>query len=77
MEKSMKTVINKSGEFTYTAELRPLQTPPGSYHLSFQSTFGGAKDPEGLRTLFQVTTDASGLLALRDLINDVVEAVTP
>jgi hypothetical protein len=69
MEKSMKTVIHKSGDFTYTVELCPVDALPGSYHLSVQSTFGGAKDPEGLRTLFQVTTDAAGLVALRDLID--------
>ncbi len=65
----MKTVINKSGEFTYLAELNHVDALPGSYHLSIQSTFGGAKDPEGLRTLFQVTTDAAGLVALRELID--------
>ena len=65
----MKTVINKSGEFTYTAELRPVNTQPGSYHLAVQSTYGGAKEPESQRTLFQLTTDAAGLVALRDLID--------
>ena len=44
-------------------------TQRGNYHLAIQSTYSGAKDPEGLRTLFQVTTDAAGLVALRDLIN--------
>ena len=65
----MKTVINKSGDFTYWAELCPVDAQRGNYHLAIQSTYSGAKDPEGLRTLFQVTTDAAGLVALRDLIN--------
>ncbi len=69
----MKTVINKSGEFTYTADLRSLATPAGSYHLSIQSAHGGAKDPEGQRTLFQITADAAGMGALRDLIDGVIE----
>ena len=65
----MKTIINKSGDYTYWAELRTLEVPTGSYHLAIKSTFGGAKDPESSRSLFQVTTDAAGLVALRDLID--------
>ena len=68
----MKTVINRSGEFTHLAELNRVDAQPGSYHLSIQSTFGGAKDPEGVRKLFQVTTDAAGLVALRNLIDETV-----
>jgi hypothetical protein len=36
----MKTIIIKSGDYTYWAELRTLEVPTGSYHLSVQSTFG-------------------------------------
>lgn len=70
----MKTVINKSGEFTYLAELNHVNSRPGSYHLSIQSIWGEAKDPTAQRTLVQITTDNTGLTALRDLIN---QAVTP
>ena len=73
----MKTAIHKSGDFTYTAKLCPVDALPGSYHLSMQSTFGGATDGEGLRTLFQVTTDAAGLVALRDLIDGQVAQPSP
>jgi hypothetical protein len=68
----MKIVLTQAGNFTYLAEVRPLETPKGSYHLSFQSKWGGAKDPEDLRTLFQVTTDATGIKALRTLLTDAV-----
>jgi hypothetical protein len=64
----MQSTFVKSGDFTYTAELRPLSHPEGSCNLSVHSTWGGAKDPKASRTILQVTTDSWGLLALRDLI---------
>jgi hypothetical protein len=53
-------------------ELRPLARPADHYSLSFQSTWGDAKDPTTPRELVQITTDATGLTALRDLIDRVV-----
>ena len=73
----MKTVFTQAGEFSYLAELHQLAAQPGKYHLAIQTTFGGAKDPEGLRTLFQVTTHASGLVVLRDLINSELAQSSP
>ena len=72
----MKSILLQSGEFTYTAELRALAHPAGHYGLTFQSTWGDAKAPTANRTLFQVTTDAAGLVALRDLIDQAVLPAT-
>ncbi len=68
----MKTVINQSGEFTQTAQLRQLDTPKGYFHLSFQSTWGDAKDFDAPRTLFQVTTTTAGLAALHQLLDSAL-----
>jgi hypothetical protein len=68
----MKSTLVQSGEFNYTAELRPLTRPAGHYSLTLQSTWGDAKDPTAPRELVQVTTDSTGLTALRDLIDRVV-----
>jgi hypothetical protein len=76
LEKSMKTVINQSGEFTQVAQLRPLETPKGYFHLSFQSTWGDAKDFDAPRTLFQVTTNTAGLAALHHLLDGAITAST-
>jgi hypothetical protein len=72
----MKAVINQSGEFTQTAQLRPLETPKGYFHLSFQSTWGDAKDFEPPRTLFQVTTNTAGLAALHELLDGAIAGST-
>jgi hypothetical protein len=72
----MKTVINQSGEFTQTAQLRQLESPKGYFHLSFQSTLGDAKDFDAPRTLFQVTANTAGLAALHELLDVALTAST-
>ncbi len=72
----MKTVINKSGEFAHVAQLRPLETPKGHFHLSFQSNWGDAKNFDAPRTLFQVTTNTAGLAALHELLDGALTAST-
>lgn len=70
----MENVINKSGEFAHVAKLRQLETPKGYFHLSFQSTWGDAKDFDAPRTLFQVTTNTAGLAALHHLLDGALTA---
>lgn len=72
----MNSVINKSGEFTHAAQLRPLVVPKGYFHLSFQSTWGDAKEFDAPRTLFQVTTNTAGLAALHELLDGALTAST-
>jgi hypothetical protein len=68
----MKAVLNQIGEFAHVAQLRPLDAPKGYFHLSFQSTWGKARDGDAPRTLFQVTTNTAGLAALRDLLDGAI-----
>jgi hypothetical protein len=70
----MKTTILATEAFTYTAELRPLQDPPGGYTFSITSTFGRARTPDAERQVFQACLDRAGLLALRDLIDAEVQS---
>lgn len=72
----MKTVINTSGEFAHIAQLRPLEAPKGYFHLSFQSTWGHARDFDAPRTLFQVTTNTAGLAALHEMLDGALTAST-
>lgn len=59
--------------FQYTAEIRKLTRPDSTYSFSITSTWLGAKDPTAKRTVLQITLDAQGLLALRDLIEAEVQ----
>lgn len=65
----MKAPIVATEAFQYTAEIRKLDRPDCGYSFSISSTWAGAKDPTAARTSLQVTLDAAGLLALRDLID--------
>jgi hypothetical protein len=71
----MKSTLVQSGDFTYTAELRPLARPVDHYSLTITSTWGDAKDPTAQRTVVQITADTTGLVELRDLIDRTVSAV--
>ena len=71
-EHSMHAAIVATEAFTYTAEIRPLAVPAGTYHLAIRSQWTGAKDPEATHTAFQASTDRAGLLALRTLIDQVL-----
>lgn len=69
----MKAHIVATEAFRYTVEIRKLAAPAGNYSFKITSTWLGAKDPTAERTTVQITTDAAGLLALRDLINAEVQ----
>jgi hypothetical protein len=68
----MRAVILANEAFSYSAEVRPLDAPTGSYNFAITSLFAGAS-AHAPRTVFQVSLDRAGLLALRDLINFEVE----
>ena len=65
----MKAHIVAAEAFRYTVEVRPLAVPAGIYSFAITSTWLGAKDPTAERTAIQITLDADGLMALRELIN--------
>ena len=60
--------------FRYTADIRKLDRPDSGYGFSITSVWLGAKDPTAEHTALQITVDAHGLLALRDLIDSEVQA---
>ena len=70
----MKAHIVATEAFRYTAEIRKLARLNCGYSFSITSTWLGAKDPTAERTIVQITLDAVGLLALRDLINAQVQS---
>jgi hypothetical protein len=73
MESDMHVHIVATEAFQYTAEIRKLTRPDSAYSFSITSTWLGAKDPTAKRAVVQITLDAHGLLALRDLIEAEVQ----
>ncbi|MBK7515736.1 MAG: hypothetical protein IPI51_09000 [Betaproteobacteria bacterium] len=69
----MKAHIVAAEAFRYTVEVRPLAVPAGIYSFAITSTWLGAKDPTSERTAVQISLDAGGLMALRDLIDAAVQ----
>ena len=69
----MRAHIVANEAFRYTAEIRKLDRPDSGYSFSITSTWLGAKDPTAEHTAVQITVDAHGLLALRDLIDAEVQ----
>jgi hypothetical protein len=69
----MRANIVANEAHRYTAEIRKLDRPDSGYSFSIKSTWLGAKDPAAEHTAFQITVDAHGLLALRDLIDAEVQ----
>jgi hypothetical protein len=65
----MKARIVAAEAFRYTVEVQKLQAPAASYSFAITSTWLGAKDPTAEHTAVQMTLDAEGLTALRDLID--------
>jgi ABC-type lipoprotein export system ATPase subunit len=61
-----------AGKSTLLHILGSLDRPDSGFSFSITSTWLGAKDPTAERTAFQITVDAHGLLALRDLIDSEV-----
>jgi hypothetical protein len=69
----MRANIVANEAHRYTAEIRKLDRPDSGYSFSITSTWLGAKDPKAEHTTVQITVDARGLLALRDLIDSEVQ----
>ena len=69
----MRANIVATEAFTYTAEIRKLDRS-SDYSLKITSTWPGAKDPAAEQVKLQITLDAAGLRALRDLIDAEVRA---
>mgnify|MGYP003383263332 CR=1 FL=1 len=69
----MKAHIVATEAFRYTVEIHKLALLAGSYSFAITSTWLGAKDPTAERTAIQITLDADGLMALRELINAEVQ----
>ena len=65
----MKAQIVTTEDFCYTAEIRKLAVPAGSYSFAITTTWHGAKNATAEQTAVQITLDADGLMALRDLID--------
>lgn len=70
----MKSPILSTRAFRYTAEIRKLGSPGIGYSFRIASTWPGAQDPTAEQTTLQMTLDAAGLLALRDLIDAEVRS---
>lgn len=69
----MQAAIVATEAFQYIVDIRPLHLPAVSFHLSVHSVWKGAKDPQARQTPFQTTTDRAGLVALRNLIDQVLD----
>jgi hypothetical protein len=69
----MKAQIVAAEAFRYTVEVRPLAVPACIYSFAITSAWLGAKDPTSERTAVQISLDAGGLMALRDLIDAAVQ----
>ena len=70
----MESLILSTQAFRYTAEIRKLDFPGSGYSFRIASSWPGAKDPTAEQTTLQMTLDAAGLLALRELIDAEVRS---
>lgn len=70
----MRAHIVATEAFRYTAEIRKLEVPAGDFSFKITSTWLCAKNPTAERTTLQITLDAQGLRALRDLIDAEVQS---
>jgi hypothetical protein len=68
----MRATILANEAFQYNADLNKVTALPGTFHLAIRSTWAGAKDAAAEQVAFQACVDRAGLLALRDLIDQVV-----
>ena len=64
----MRTCIASSVDFSYEAELKPIEALPGQYNLEILSTWQGAKDGRANRRVLQICLDAAGVDALRSIL---------
>jgi hypothetical protein len=70
----MRATILANEAFQYTAALTEVVALPGTYHLSISSAWAGAKDSADEQVSFRACVDRAGLLALRNLIDQAVQA---
>ncbi len=70
----MKTQLCVSGTFSRQATLEPIAALPGKFCLKFESVLDGAKDPQAVQRNFQAILGRDDVLALRDLLNTVLQA---
>ena len=71
MKSNLAIFDNK--DFAYIAEVRKLTTPVGAYSFAISSVWRRAKCPTAEQTALQITLDKGGLIALRNLINEMVQ----
>jgi hypothetical protein len=64
------TITHVEG-YTLTATARPIDTPPGRVHLQLTSTWAGAKDPNAVQKVLDITLDAQGAQALAQVLEAV------
>lgn len=73
----MRSILLATEALRYTAEVRRLGQPADTFSVSILSIWPGAKDPTAERTLIQLTLDAAGLVALRELVDAALTEVVP
>ena len=66
--------ILDNNDFAYIAEVHKLTTPVGAYSFAISSVWRGAKSPTDEQTALQITLDIGGLIALRNLIDAMVQS---
>ncbi len=64
--------IFENSDFAYIAEVRKLTTPVGAYNFAISSVWRRAKSPTDEQTALEITLDKGGLIALRNLIDEMV-----
>lgn len=64
----MRTSIASSADFSYCAELKPIDALPGRYNLEISTTWRGAKDPLESRRILQICLEPGGIEALRSIL---------
>ena len=53
-----------AGGFTYSAQVRPISRPQGSFHLRIASRWAGARNPGDEQTALSLTLTREELAAL-------------
>lgn len=68
----MKTQLSQVGAFSRHASLKPIDALPDQFCLQLTSVLGTAKDPQAVNRNFEAFLSREDMLALRDLLNDVL-----
>jgi hypothetical protein len=69
----MKTTIVDRFDFLYHAELSPVQSPPGQFHLAISTQWRQAKDPHAEQVKMKLLLDREGLQRLRSLVDSALQ----